>query len=253
MREMVPSGGQSRVENRINWAITSLKKAGLINNPKRGQWEITQEGRDYLTKHKGIIKLVDLEKMWSKINNSSVPSVTPGTITPDEQMTKSYEQHHQQLLDEILDYIKDIPASDFERLVVRLLSKMDYGEGERVGKSGDQGIDGVLDKDALGLEKVYVQAKRYNNYTVGSPEIRTFAGSLDAKGATKGVFITNSTFSKVAIENTKNISFGNKYIRLIDGEEMAKLMIKYDVGVVTETTYHIKKLDKNIFDSNTQA
>ena len=124
---------------------------------------------------------------------------------------------------------------------------MGYGDGRVVGRSGDQGIDGILNQDTLGLEKVYVQAKRFDNAQVGEPEIRNFSGSLDPYGATKGVFITTSRFSSTAQQTAENISRGGKFIRLIDGEELAKLMISHGVGVVTEITYEVKKLDANYF------
>ena len=131
--------------------------------------------------------------------------------------------------------------------MVDLLVKMGYGQGEAVGRSGDGGIDGIINQDALGLEKVYVQAKRYTAGAVGEPEIRNFSGSLDAKGATKGVFITTSTFSSAARQTAQTISAGNKFIRLVDGNELAQLMIRHGIGVVTEYTYEIKKLDENYF------
>ena len=151
------------------------------------------------------------------------------------------------LADQILDSVKDVPPAGFEQLVVGLLSKMGYGDGRVVGQSGDQGIDGVLNQDTLGLEKIYVQAKRYTSGQVGEPEIRNFSGSLVAKGATKGVFITTSTFSPTAQQTAQSISLGSQFIRLIDGSELARLMIEHRVGVVTEVTYEVKKLDANYF------
>ena len=121
---------------------------------------------------------------------------------------------------------------------------MGYGEGQRVGRTGDEGIDGIIDQDLLGLEQVYIQAKRWQG-GVGEPEIRNFSGSLQAKGASKGVFITTSTFAPKARKTADRISAGNQFIRLIDGAELSRLMIRYDVGVVTETTYDVKKLDEN--------
>ena len=137
--------------------------------------------------------------------------------------------------------------AQFERLVVNLLEQMGYGEGKVVGRSGDGGIDGIISQDALGLEKVFVQAKRYTAGSVGEPEIRNFSGSLDAQGASKGVFITTSTFSSTARQTAQTISAGNKFIRLVDGTELTQLMIRHGVGVVTERTYEIKKLDENYF------
>ncbi len=168
--------------------------------------------------------------------------------TPNEQMGKSYRELQSQLADDILDSMKGISPTSFERLVNRLLSQMGYGEVKReTGRSGDRGIDGILNQDTLGLEKIYVQAKRYDTATVGEPEIRNFSGSLDGQGATKGVFITTSTFSSTARQTAQNISMGNKSIILIDGRQLAQLMITHGVGVVTEITYDIKTLDANYF------
>lgn len=251
LQELVHSGKQLRMENRTNWAITDLKKAGLMINPQRGQWEITNEGRDFLASHPGMIKFYDLQKLWPESQQSSDAPTTNDSgsvdITPDEQMAQSHEQHRVMLADRILDNVKDVSPAGFEQLVVGLLSKMGYGEGQPVGQSGDKGIDGVLNQDALGMEKIYIQAKRYTSGQVGEPEIRNFSGSLDAKGATKGVFITTSTFSPTARQTAQSISLGNKFIRLIDGPELARLMIEHGVGVVTEVTYEVKKLDANYF------
>ena len=249
LKEMVPSGVQARMENRTNWAMTDLKKAGLINNPQRNQWEITQTGRDFLASQQGIIKFVELQKLWPESQKS--PDIPPTNasdsvdITPDEQIAKSHAQHQNRLSEEVLDSVKGVTPSGFERLVVELLSRMGYGDGRVVGQSGDQGIDGVLRQDTLGLEKVYVQAKRYTSNQVGEPEIRTFSGSLQTKGVAKGVFISTSTFNPAAIQTAQNASFGNQFIRLIDGPELAELMINHGVGVITEATYEVKKLDAN--------
>ena len=143
--------------------------------------------------------------------------------------------------------MKGVPPGRFEHLVVGLLGKMGYGYGQVTGKSGDQGIDGILSQNTLGLERVYVQAKRYDSNSIGEPEIRNFAGSLDGQGAAKGVFITTSTFSDTARQMARDISLGNKSIRLIDGRELAQMMIKHNVGVFTTITYEVKKLDTNYF------
>lgn len=252
LQEMVPSGGQSRIENRTNWAITDLKKAGLLNNPLRNQWEITPSGRQYLTDHQGTIRLTELEALWpesvSKKDDKSAATSDVSEVTPDEQMERSYREHQERLTDEILDSVKAVSPQSFERLVNRLLSQMGYGEiDQESGYSGDQGIDGILNQDTLGLEKVYVQAKRHTVSQIGEPDIRNFSGSLGAKGATKGVFITTSTFSPTACQTARDISMGNQFIRLIDGRELAELMGTHGVGVVTEIVYEVKKLDANYF------
>ena len=251
LRELVPSGLQTRVDNRMNWAITDLKLAGLLLYPEPRHLQITPQGREFLTDHPGVITEVEVAKLRTNLAEESPAAIAglpeSGDITPDEQIARSHKQHQEMLADEILSHLKGISPAGFERLVVALLSKMGYGDGRVTGKSGDQGIDGILDEDTLGLEKVYVQAKRYDNAQVGEPEIRNFSGSLVAQGATKGVFITTSTFSATARQTAQSISLGNQFIRLIDGRELAELMIKHGVGVVTEITYEVKKLDANYF------
>ena len=251
LQEMLPSGGQTRIENRTNWAITDLKKAGLMDNPARNQWEITQQGRDFLVGQQDIIKLADLQKLWPESRETPNVSTfsTPESvdITPDEQMAISHEQHLDNLADEILDSLRTVTPAGFERLVVEFLSKMGYGTGRVVGRSGDQGVDGILNQDKLGLEKVFTQAKRHASGQVGEPDIRNFSGSLVAQGATKGVLITTSSFSPTARQTAESISMGTQFIRLIDGRELAALMIENDVGVVTQMTYAVKAVDANYF------
>ncbi len=252
LQEMVPSGTQSRIKNRTDWAITHLKKAGLLNNPQPNQWEITPEGGKFLDDHQGIIRAVDLQKMWPDYQDSpeAPQSSAPESvdITPDEQMANNFLEHRNMLSERVLDNVTKLEPSGFERLVVELLRKMGYGDGQVVGQSGDQGIDGIINHDILGLEKIYVQAKRYKSSQVGEPDIRNFSGSLDPQGAIKGVFITTSTFSSSARQTAQDISKGNKFIRLIDGLELGKLMIEYGVGVFTAVTYEVKELDANYFN-----
>ena len=161
-------------------------------------------------------------------------------------MELAFKESMAKLADDLLSQIRNESPIRFEFLVLDLLSRMGYGQPAHTGRSGDGGIDGIINQDALGLEKVYVQAKRWANQ-VGEPEIRNFSGSLDPHGATKGVFITTSTFSSVARQTARTISAGNKFIRLVDGNELAHLMIRHGVGVVTTYTYEIKKLDENYF------
>lgn len=249
--EMVPSGAQAKIDNRMNWAIYRLKSAELLDYPSQGSIQITPAGKTFLGEHSGVIRGSLLRRMRTEVdadsNESRPVSDDSSEVAPDEQIARSHQQQQEMLADEILDKLKSIAPAGFERLVVALLSKMGYGDGRVTGKSGDQGIDGILDEDTLGLEKVYVQAKRYGNAQVGEPEIRNFSGSLDRQGAIKGVFITTSTFSPTARQAARDISMGNKFIRLIDGRELAELMIRHGVGVVTEITYAVKKLDANYF------
>lgn len=256
-KEMVGSGGSSKIANRTAWAILRLKDAGLLSSPKRGFWEITQQGREFLDTHESGIPGTELRSLIDK-NKQAAGKETPTAVavseavesgystTPQELMEQSNEQIEEKLADELLQSMAALAPDRFERLVVQLLVKMGYGEGKPVGRSGDGGIDGIISRDPLGLEKVYIKAKRWSNQ-VGDPEIRNFSGSLDAKGATKGVFITASTFSTTARQTAQTISAGNKLIRLIGGPELSKLMIEHDIGVVTESTYEVKKLDENYF------
>ena len=265
--ERVPSGQQPRFDNRINWAISYLKRAGLLDSPSRARFRITPQGRDILATTKGDIEASQLNRLIQGRMQRANPqredaesisdvSVDPGLVdhttvdstdtTPDEQITELHRELNDRLADDLLESVKKVSADGFELLVVRLLEKMEYGQGQRVGRSGDQGIDGIINQDPLGLEKVYIQAKRWQSQ-VGEPEIRNFSGSLEVKGANKGVFITTSTFSSTAQGAADLISAGSKFIRLIDGSELARLMITHDVGVITEITYPVKKLDENYF------
>ena len=251
LQEMVPSNMQTRVDNRMQWAITDLKLAGLLLYPEPRHIQITPQGREYLANHPGVITESEVARLRQKPDGGSNP-VEPivsdtDTLTPDEQIARSHQQHQEMLSDQILDSMKSLEPAGFERLVVGLLSNMGYGDGRVTGRSGDQGIDGILDEDTLGLEKVCIQAKRYDTAQVGEPEIRNFAGSLDRQGAAKGVFITTSTFSPTARQAARDISMSSKSVRLVDGQELAALMIRHGVGVVTEITYEVKKLDANYF------
>lgn len=249
--EMVPSGAQTKIDNRMKWAIYRLKSAELLDYPRQGYVRITSNGKKFLGEYTGVIRGSLLRQMRTEANADTAEAVSvsddSGEIDPDEQIARSHRQHQEMLSDQILDSMKSLSPAGFERLVVGLLAKMGYGDGQVTGKSGDQGIDGILDEDTLGLEKVYIQAKRYDTSQVGEPEIRNFSGSLVAQGATKGVFITTSTFSATARQTAQSISMGNQFIRLVDGRELAELMIRHGVGVVTEITYEVKKLDANYF------
>ena len=255
--EKVPSGGQTRLENRVTWALSYLKKAGFLQSPSRAHFQITPQGKELLAT--GADDLLSLR--WNALDamrqgggdadsSHTVANNEVGTdsedSTPDEQFAALYRELSDRLAEELLERAKQVSPAGFERLVVSLLEKMGYGQGEAVGRSGDGGIDGIINQDALGLEKVYIQAKRWENQ-VGEPEIRNFSGSLEAKGANKGVFITSSSFGPRARETARFISAGNKFIRLIDGEELARLMINHGVGVVSEIIYDVKKLDENYF------
>ena len=258
--EKVPSGGQTRLENRVNWALTDLKKAGFLQSPSRAHFQITPQGKEILATGDDLLSF-RWNDLWndpdgvrqgggeadkSDTDANDEVGTDSEDSTPDEQIAALYRKLDERLAEELLERVKQVSPDGFERLVVNLLEKMGYGEGQTVGRSGDGGIDGIINQDALGLEKVYIQAKRWEN-PVGEPEIRNFSGSLEAKGASKGVFITSSSFGSRARETARFISAGNKFIRLIDGEELARLMINHGVGVVSEIMYDVKKLDENYF------
>ena len=250
LAEKVPSG-LYRFTNRIWWAVHTLKRHGLLEGTASDGFQVTQEGRQALATHKGDIYVSYKKGLIGQQSNAEFGDISDAVeestdATPDEQMGELYGRLEIKLANDVLERVGSIRPDQFESFVVALLKKMGYGDGKVVGGSRDGGIDGIIDQDRLGLEKVYVQAKRWQ-YSVGEPEIRNFSGSLSARGARKGVFITTSTFASNARETAKNISAGNQFIRLIDGQELARLMIDFNVGVVTQKTYEVKKLDENFF------
>ena len=249
---MTRNGTRPRFESHSRFVVFKLRKAGLLFTAETGRIQSTDSGRRYLASNEGPIQESEVNRIIAESEESpELPNSIPEdqeSITPEEQMVSSYKQQQEMLADEILDSMKGISPDAFERLVNRLLSQMGYGQIEREqGYSGDEGIDGILNQDLLGLEKVYVQAKRYGDMQVREPEIRLFHSSLTAKGAGKGVFITTSKFHDGAIDAARSLSLADKFIRLIDGPELAQLMIDHGVGVVTEITYEVKKLDANYF------
>ena len=263
LQESVPSGPK-RFDNRVYWAVSYLRRAGLLLSPSQAKFVATPHGKDFLQSHSGPISNKTLNGLIygdeqqaanpTEHHSNSTPAPDDSDpelsdladFTPDEVMGKAFYQSRDKLIDDLLVRIQNESYAGFELMVLDLLREMGYGEPAHTGKSGDGGIDGIINQDALGLEKVYVQAKRWANQ-VGEPEIRNFSGSLDPFGATKGVFITTSTFSSTARQTAQTISAGSKLIRLVDGNELAQLMIRHGVGVVTEYTYEIKKLDENYF------
>ena len=268
--ERSPSGS-NRVYTRSSWSIMGLRWANLIEYPRRGQIKITRQGEEFIKKHEGLPindaainkwkqEQEQLKSIGGDDNSTDAPVPVAATSAPsadidesdadpDEIIAAAYQQLQDKLADEMLDALKGVDPYQFERIVLVLLEKMGYGTGQQVGRSGDGGIDGVIDQDPLGLEKIYIQAKRWQN-TVGEPEIRNFSGSLATNGAAKGVFITTSNFSTTARQAAQTISAGIQLIRLINGHELARLMVQHGVGVVTEITYEVKKLDENYFSDS---
>ena len=260
LSELLPSGKQTTFANRVNWAKSYLGKAGLITLTRRGHFEISERGTAVLAVPPAAINIKFLESFpeFKQFRESSgQPSVAPQPepvnlkdLTPDEIIRSAYGELQQALSSELLSKILSAPPDFFERLVVQLLVAMGYGgsaieAGKALGKSGDGGVDGVIDQDALGLDRIYVQAKRYADSKVSSGEIRDFFGSLDRFKASKGLFVTTSAFSQSAKETADLLS---KRIVLIDGPQLTRLMIRYDIGCRVEETIQIKKIDEEFFD-----
>lgn len=261
--ELLPSGSQAVFNNRVGWARSYLKQAGLLASPKRGFFTITQKGKELLAtntekidisvleQHPEFIEFKNRKKDKSE-NEAQVEISTEeeSTLTPEDALASAYKQLRSALESEVLSSVKEASPSFFERLVVDLLVKMGYGgsrqdAGKALGKSGDGGIDGIINEDRLGLDVIYIQAKRWEG-SVGRPEIQKFAGALQGQRARKGVFITTSFFTKEAIEYAELIE---SKIILIDGEHLSRLMAEHNVGVSTVGQYEVKKLDSDYFDN----
>ena len=261
LAERLPSANQSKFDNRVGWATTYLKKSGLLKSPKRGIILITDRGRDVLRQNPERIDNKYLEQFkeyqdfkvlrHDKPGNGRNNEVSSTELTPEEILENSYQNLRSQLSDEILEHVMQCSPEFFEILVVDLLVAMGYGgsrsdAGKAVGKSGDDGIDGIIKEDRLGLDVVNIQAKRWQN-TVGRPEIQAFVGSLAGNRAKKGVFITTSKFSREAEDYVRRIE---QKVVLIGGEQLSQLMIDYDIGVSKEAQYVVKKIDFDYFESN---
>lgn len=257
-KSLLPSGQQTVFDNRVGWARTHLKKAVLLEYPKRGFFEITERGKDLLIQNPTKINIKFLNQFPEHIeflnskkdNDKSEPEIIEiSETTPQESIEFGYQKIRKELELELLNRVKSCSPDFFERLVVDLLVKMGYGgsrrdAGRAIGKSGDGGIDGIIKEDKLGLDIVYIQAKRWDNTVVGRPEIQKFVGALHGQRARKGVFITTSRFSQEAREY---VSIIDSKIVLIDGQELAQLMIDNHVGVSTVSIYEIKKIDSDYF------
>lgn len=260
--QLLPSGNQTVVENRIGWAKTYLKKAGLIESKKRGYVNITEDGLKELKENPNL-DVDDLYKYPSfaefkigKNDEKGNPIVKPKNVklTPEEKMDKNFDKINKALADSLLEAIHSKSPYFFEKLVIDLLLKMGYGgfredAGITTPLGGDEGIDGIINEDKLGLDKIGVQAKAYDSSSkVGRPLIQSFVGALVGKGLNKGIFITTSSFTNGAVEYADNQS--NLSISLIDGEKLANLMIEYELGTYTINTYQIKRLDGDYFSIN---
>ena len=262
-QKLLPSGQQAIFDNRVGWAKTYLKKAVLLEYTQRGYFKITARGSEVLKRNPQSIDTKYLNQFPEFIKFKSKTSIEASSETidndvelvyqktPQEYLEAAYLEIKQGVAEEIINRIKACSPSFFERLVVKLLVKMGYGgsikdAGQAVGKSGDGGIDGIIKEDKLGLDVIYIQAKRWEG-TVDRPEIQKFVGALHGFRSKKGVFITTSNFSNEAINYVSTID--NKIV-LINGDRLAQLMLEYGVGVSTVEVYEVKKIDEDFLLMN---
>lgn len=259
LAKLLPSGQKPAFYNRVGWARTYLKKAGLLEDPKRGYFKITERGKQVLAKKPSRIDMKYLEQFPEykefretvrEDTEEPIQGVNLEGLTPEEALENAYQGIRADLSEELLNFVMSSTPGFFEKLVVDLLVKMGYGGSQRdaaraVGQSGDEGIDGIIDEDRLGLDTIYVQAKKWDlSSTVSRPEIQKFVGALQGKRAKKGIFITTTKFSKEARDYAANI---DTKIVLIDGKRLTDLMIDYGVGVTLRTNYELKDLDSDYF------
>ncbi len=272
----IPSGGATVIASRVGWAKTFLKQAGLVEQPKRGHVQITRRGRDALAANPakiGVPLLMQYPEFRSFMDRTraargndaathpvanvaaaNVSVASAPTSTPEEQIAAASRAHEEAVRDGLLARILEATPAFFEKLIVDLLLAMGYGgsradAGEQLGKSGDGGVDGVIREDQLGLDRVYLQAKRYQpGNSVGSEAVQAFIGALIGKGSNKGVLITTSTFTKAAA--TVANQSGSLRIVLIDGEELTRLLLRFNVGVRVMSTVAIKRVDPTYFEPN---
>jgi len=254
--ERMPDGQQTRFYFRVVHARRELKKAGLLEDPRRGQFRITERGRSVLKSNPPRLDLKFLQQLESSQDptfdkGQTLPTEEPPSPveTPEEALQDAYEILRNSLVADLLDQVMQSSPEFFERLVVDVLVGMGYGgsrkdAGDAIGKSGDEGIDGIIKEDRLGLDIIYIQAKRWASKVVGRPEVQRFAGALQGKRARKGVFITTSSFSRGAEEYAGKI---DTKVVLIGGKRLAELMIDHGIGVRTDATYKLKRVDADYF------
>lgn len=257
--ELLPSGRETIIKNRISWARTYMKKAGLLSSPSKGMVQITQRGSNVLKEKPEKINNTFLRKfkefeLFRPYNNKGKqePESINDSVstTPEESFDTAYQELRNELASDLLDTIKLASSYFFEQLVVDLMIALGYGgtrqeAGKATQRSKDGGIDGVIHEDKLGLDAIYLQAKRYTDNPIGVPQLRDFAGALQAVRARKGVFITTTIFSKDARVYVEKID--NKIV-LIDGKRLVNLMIDHDVGVTSREIYKIKQIDSDYFN-----
>ena len=261
--ELLPSRRQTRFANRVHWAKSYLKQAGLVKPTKRAHFVITDRGKTALADSGADINRSYLERFeeFKEFQTRTLPvdhtdeattNVSDRMETPDEILRGAHERINDALSAELLDRVREASAIFFEHLIVKLLLAMGYGgtsedAGRALGKSGDDGVDGVIDQDPLGVDQIYLQAKRYaDGNNIGPAAIRDFFGALSLKKAQKGIFVTTSSFSPSAFQTGENL--GTRIV-LIDGPHLARLMIQYNIGCRDEDVLHLKKVDEDFFDN----
>ena len=257
------SSGENTLHNRVSWAKTYLKKAGLIQSPKRACFTLSDKGRNAFNKGAECVTLKYLEQFDAFVafkgksasnNNNTVDASVIETTSPQEQIESALNELNEELASDLMTEIMKMTPYEFERLVVKLLIKMGYGKPEEnkdavTAKSGDEGIDGIVSSNKFGFDSIYIQAKQWkNDSTVGRPEIQKFLGALAGQGATKGIFITTAKFSKEA-EAYAAKQLHSKIV-LVDGERLTKLMIEFDLGVSTVHAYLVKRIDSDFFSDD---
>ena len=255
--EMLPSGKQRTFDNRVAWARTYLDKAGLVETPQRGKYRITKKGKEALSSGEKIdLKYLDqlseeFKAFHTITSNKESGKTEEKDESPIEMLDEAYQQINDVLASQIMDEIMKLTTTGFEKLVVKFLLNLGYGNGiEGAGRvtqqSNDGGVDGIIKEDQLGFSNIYIQAKQWApDLTVHKPEVQKFVGALQGKQAQKGLFITTASFSSGAVQYAENL-LGAKVV-LIDGATLTKLMIKHNVGVTVEHAYEIKRIDSDFF------
>lgn len=259
--ELLPSGKQTRFSNRVHWAKSFLEQAGLVKATRRAHFVITDRGKEALKDNKEINasyleKYPEFQRFRSRTMEDDAlewlqSREVEDTATPDEVLRAAHKKINAALSAELLDRVRAAPPNFFEHLIIELLLAMGYGgtsedAGRALGRSGDDGVDGVIDQDPLGVDQIYVQAKRYaEGNNIGSGAIRDFFGALSLKKASKGIFVTTSSFSPSAIQTARDR--GSRIV-LIDGIDLARLLIRYNIGCRDEEVIHLKKIDEEFFE-----
>jgi restriction system protein len=258
--QLLPSGRQTVFANRVAWCKVYMTRAGLFSSVKRGHFQITERGLSVLAEKPARVDIKFLDRFPEFVefrtkkdhadDTTSDDEATESAATPEETLESAYQRIRRDLAAELLDRVKKSSPAFFEQLVVTLLLRMGYGgsrqdAGKAIGRSGDEGIDGVIHEDRLGLDVIYIQAKRWDGKVkVGRPDIQKFVGALHGKRARKGVFLTTSEYSPDARDYAAGI---DSKVALIDGHQLAELMIDFDLGVSSATSYTVKKIDSDFF------